>query len=213
MTAVFNPGVGTLAVFGDSADNEIVISRDELGVISVNGEVPLAGGIPGGFPTAFNTRSVSVFGLSGNDTIRLDETNGPLPGAQMFGGSGTAVQELRIDLEAVKNGGAADDKIDRVVLNGTNKGDIVSVLGQPGNLFVLGLPTFATIQRAAAADQLNINTLGGNDRVEAGSIAAVGRAYLLEFHRRAVARAAARVPACEQVVKARPATAGERAWL
>jgi Ca2+-binding RTX toxin-like protein len=325
VSAVFNPGFGTLTVFGDSADNEIVISRDAIGVISVNGDVPLAGGIPGGFPTVFNTKSISVFGLSGNDTIRMDEANGPLPGAQLFGGSGndtltggsgpdalhgqdgndalggtagddfllgqsgadvisggdgvdqlfggagddtadgdrgddvailgdgndlfvwdpgdgsdrvegesgfdtmlfngsgadeafevsangsrlrftrdvgnivmdtdgvervdldalggadavtlndltgTAVQELRIDLEAVKGGGAADDKVDHVILNGTDTGDIVSVLGQPGNLFVLGLPTFVTVQRAAAADRLTVNTLGGNDRVEAGSIAA-----------------------------------------
>src|SRR5262245_30171386 len=325
ITPVFNPGLGTLTVLGDSADNQIVISRDALGVISVNGEVPLAGGIPGGFPTVFNTREISVFGQSGNDTIRLDETNGPLPAARLFGGSGndvltggsgddalhgqdgndqlnggagadfllgqsgndvifggndadqvfggsgdetidgdrgddvaflgegndlfvwdpgdgsdrvegeagfdtmlfngsgadevfeasangqrlrftrdvgnivmdtdgvervdvealggadtvilddlsgTAVQELRVDLEAVKNGGAADDKVDRVILNGTNDDDFVSVLGQSGNLFVLGLPTFVTVQRAAAADQLTINTLAGNDRVEAGSIAA-----------------------------------------
>lgn len=325
VTAVFNPGAGVLTVFGDSADNEIVISRDQLGVISVNGQVPLAGSIPGGFPSVFNTKSISVFGLNGNDTIRLDETNGPLPGAQLFGGAGddtliggssddalhgqdgndnlngmagadfllgqsgndvifggdgadqifagagddtadgdrgddvafmgagndlfvwdpgegsdrvegedgfdsmlfngsgadelfalsangprlrftrnvgnivmdvdgvervdvealggadtvtlndltgTAVQELRIDLEAVKNGGAADDKVDRVVLNGTQTSDIVSVLGSSSNLFVLGLPTFVTIQRAAAADQLTINALGGNDRIEAGSIAA-----------------------------------------
>ena len=29
-----------------------------------------------------------VHGLGGNDTIRLDEANGPLPAAQLFGGSG-----------------------------------------------------------------------------------------------------------------------------
>jgi Ca2+-binding RTX toxin-like protein len=324
VTAVFNPGLGTLTVVGDSSDNEIVISRDGLGVISVNGKVPLAGGLPGGFPTVFNTRSISVFGLGGNDNVRLDETNGPLPGAEIFGGSGndtltggsgqdalygqdgndllngaagndfllgqsgadvllggdgvdqmfggsgddtadgdrgddvaflaegndtfvwdpgdgsdrvegeagfdtmlfngsgadekfeltangprlrftrdvanivmdvdgvervdvealggadtvtlndltgTAVQELRIDLEAVKNGGAADDKVDRVVLNGTAGDDFVSVLSSGGNLFVLG-PTFVTVERAAATDALTINTLGGDDRVEAGSVPA-----------------------------------------
>jgi RTX calcium-binding nonapeptide repeat (4 copies) len=81
-------GFGTLSVFGDNLDNAIVISRDALGVISVNGEVPLAGGIPGGFPTVFNTHSISVFGAGGNDLIRLDETNGPLPSARLFGMSG-----------------------------------------------------------------------------------------------------------------------------
>ncbi len=325
ITSVFNPGLGTLTVFGDSADNQIQISRDALGVISVNGEVPLAGGLPGGFPTIFNTREITVFGLSGNDFIKLDEANGPLPAARLFGGSGddvliggsgddalhgqdgndqlsggdgddfllgqsgadvifggggadqifggsgddtadgdrgddvalmgdgndlfiwdpgegsdkvegeagfdtmlfngsgadetfeasangarlrftrdvgtivmdtdgvervdvealggadtvilndltgTAVQELRIDLESVKNGGVADDKVDRVILNGTSEDDFVSALASGGDLLVLGLPTFVTVQRAAAADELTINTLGGDDRVEAGSVPA-----------------------------------------
>src|SRR5262249_11191959 len=69
---------------------------------------------------------VDVEALGGADTVILNDL------------TGTAVQELRVDLEAVKNGGAADDKVDRVILNGTNAADLVSVLAQPGNLFVLG---------------------------------------------------------------------------
>ena len=81
------------------------------------------------------------------------------------------MQELRTDLEAVRGGGAPDSENDRLIFNGSSGGDIVSVLGQPGNLFVLGLPTFVTIQRAEAArDALTINTLAGNDRVEAASL-------------------------------------------
>lgn len=81
-------GFGTLTVFGDAADNEIIVSRDELGIISVNGEVPLAGGLLGGFPTVFNTREITVFGASGDDVLRLDEANGPLPSATLYGASG-----------------------------------------------------------------------------------------------------------------------------
>ena len=326
VVSTFNPGLGSLSVLGDAAADEIVISRDQLGVISVNGKVPLAGGTPGGFPTVFNTQTITLFGVAGNDSLRIDETNGRLPGAQMFGGpgndtvrggsgadtlqgqdgndhleggagedfvlgqagddalnggddpdqlfggigadsadgdrgddrlflgdgndlavwhpgdtsdriegeggfdalafqgsgadeqlrlspdgararltrsvgavaidagtvervdveplggndtltlddlTGTGVQELRTDLEAVRGGGAPDTGNDRVILNGTGGGDIVSVLGQPGNLLALGLPTFVTIQRAQATrDELTINTLAGDDRVEAGSLSA-----------------------------------------
>jgi Ca2+-binding RTX toxin-like protein len=104
---------------------------------------------------------VDVELLGGDDTLTLDDT------------TGTGVQELRADLEAVQGGGAPDIENDRLILNGTGGNDIVSVLGQPGNLFVLGLPTFVTIQRAEATrDELTINTLAGNDRVEAGSLSA-----------------------------------------
>ncbi len=51
-------GFGTLHVFGDAAANEIVISRDALGIISVNGEVPLAGGLMAASPP-FSTPSRS----------------------------------------------------------------------------------------------------------------------------------------------------------
>src|SRR5262249_26780808 len=104
---------------------------------------------------------VDVEALGGGDTPALDDLTGP-PGA-----------EVPAALEAAAGGrapDAQDDKVDRVILNGTSASDFVSVLGQSGNLFVLGLPTFVTIQRAAAADQLTINTLGGDDRVEAGSV-------------------------------------------
>lgn len=320
--ALFSPlNGGVLTVFGDSQDNEIAVGRDAAGALSVNGGAVT---IVGGSPTVTNTALIRVFGQSGHDQLRLDETNGALPAAQMFGGSGndtltggsgqdalhgqdgndvlngaagedfligqsgadvlfggdgadqmfggsgddtadgdrgddvaflgegndtfvwdpgdgsdrvegeagfdtmlfngsgadevfelsangprlrftrdvanivmdtdgvervdvealggadtltlndltdTAVQELRIDLEAVKGGTAADDKVDRVILNGTDGDDFVNVLAFGGKLSVLG-PTFVTIERAAAADELTINTLGGDDRVEAGGVPA-----------------------------------------
>src|SRR5262245_41085458 len=137
VTAVFNPGLGTLTVFGDSSDNEIVISRDALGVISVNGEDPLAGGILGGFPTVFNTRSISAFGLGGNDTIRLDETTGPLPGAQRFGGSGNDTL----------TGGSGQD-----ALHGQDGNDSLS--GGAGDDFLLGQSGADVMSGGDGVDQM-----------------------------------------------------------
>jgi Ca2+-binding RTX toxin-like protein len=84
--AVFNPTSGVLNVFGDSADNTIQVSRTGNGAILVNGgSVPVSGGSP----TIANTTLIQVFGLSGNDTIALNQTNGALPQANLYGGSGT----------------------------------------------------------------------------------------------------------------------------
>ena len=85
----FDQPTGSLRVLGDEAANQIVIGRDQLGVITVDGQVPLDDGLPGSFPTVFNTRTISVLGAGGDDVLRMDQTNGPLPGAQMFGGTGT----------------------------------------------------------------------------------------------------------------------------
>ena len=82
-TATFTNGV--LTVFGDSGANTITISRDAAGTILVNnGAIPVSGGTP----TVANTALIQVFGQSANDVIVLDETNGALPRANLFGGSG-----------------------------------------------------------------------------------------------------------------------------
>ena len=76
---------GHLTILGDAADNTIVVSRDAAGTLQVNG-----GAIPirGGTPTIANITRLQIFGLSGNDTLTLDETNGALPAANLFGGAG-----------------------------------------------------------------------------------------------------------------------------
>src|SRR5437879_5482289 len=85
VTASFIPSAGILSVLGDSDNNTIVVSRDAAGEILVNGS---AVAVVGGTPTVANTSLIQVFGQDGNDTISLDETNGALPKANLFGGNG-----------------------------------------------------------------------------------------------------------------------------
>src|SRR5262245_9502397 len=85
VTATFSPGPGLLNAFGDNLDNTITTSRDAAGNLLVNGgAVPIVGGTP----TVANTALTQAFGRGGNDTISLDETNGALPAANLFGGAG-----------------------------------------------------------------------------------------------------------------------------
>ena len=84
-TATFAAGSGALSEFGDAANNSLITSRDSTGRILVkNGAVPIVGGTQ----TIANTSFIQAFGLDGNDTIALDETNGALPAAELFGGNG-----------------------------------------------------------------------------------------------------------------------------
>src|SRR5438445_6172270 len=73
VTAAFSPFAHTLAVFGDSLDNQIVVSRDAAGKLLVNG-----GAVPilGGSATVANTSLIAMFGLGGNDNLSLNEANG-----------------------------------------------------------------------------------------------------------------------------------------
>src|SRR6266545_6736392 len=85
VTASFLPGAGVLTVSGDNLDNTITTSRNAAGTILVNGG---AVAVVGGTPTVANTSLIQVFGQGGNDLIALDEPNGALPAANLFGGAG-----------------------------------------------------------------------------------------------------------------------------
>jgi Ca2+-binding RTX toxin-like protein len=84
ISAFFSPAAGQLTVLGDALNNTIVVSRNAAGNILVNGG---AVAVLGGTPTVANTSLIQVFGQGGNDTISLDETNGALPSANLFGGA------------------------------------------------------------------------------------------------------------------------------
>jgi hypothetical protein len=73
---------GVLTVLGDNNDNSITISRDAVGGLLVNNGTVA---IKGGPATVSNTRLIQTFGRAGDDTIVIDDTNGALPKADLFG--------------------------------------------------------------------------------------------------------------------------------
>jgi len=115
-TASFSAGV--LTVIGDNADNSVEVSRNAAGTILVNGGTVA---VKGGVPTVGNTTVIQVFGLGGNDVITMNEAEGALPRALLFGGFGN---------DTVTGGSGADQ------LFGQSDNDIV--LGKGGVDFVFG---------------------------------------------------------------------------
>jgi hypothetical protein len=83
---IFVAPLRDLLLFGDGRSNSITVSSDEAGHLLGNG-----GAIHtvGGVATLANTDLIRVSGNGGNDIIALDETNGTLPTAQLFGGAGS----------------------------------------------------------------------------------------------------------------------------
>ncbi len=119
-TATFSAGV--LKVFGDGAGNSIVISRNAAGKILVNnGAVAVAGGSS----TVANTTLIQVVGQGGNDVISLNETNGALPRANLFGGAGN---------DTLTGGSRADQLIGQTGTDTlTGRGGIDSLTGGSEN--------------------------------------------------------------------------------
>src|SRR5262249_44096426 len=180
--ASFSPSAGLLSIFGDSLDDTIAISRDAAGQIFVNGGNV---SITGGTPTVANTAAIQVFGQGGNDTITLDESNGALPAAQLFGGAGNDVL----------TGGDGDDQVfgeggnDRMIWNpgddsdlfeGGDGNDTAEVNGGNGaeTFTITANGTRVRFDRVSPApfsldigttENLVLNANGGDDTITAGN--------------------------------------------
>jgi Ca2+-binding RTX toxin-like protein len=143
ITSTFNVIGGQLSTIGDAQDNSIEFGRDAAGVILVNdGAVTTLGGTP----TVANTTLIQALGQGGNDTITLDESNGALPSANLFGGAGNDT------------------------LGGGSGGD--QLFGQDGNDTLLGKSGFDLLFGGDGNDTLTggddddqMFGQGGNDRM------------------------------------------------
>ena len=143
VTAVFSPGAHVLTVFGDGQSNNIAVSRNAAGALLVNGgAVPIRGGTA----TVANTALIQVFGQSGHDVITLNEANGALPAAKLFGGAGNDTL----------SGGSGGDQ-----LFGQAGNDIL--LGKGGSDFLFGGAGNDTLTGGDADDQ--VFGQSGNDRM------------------------------------------------
>ena len=158
VTAVFVPSTGVLTVLGDAANNAIDISRNAAGAILVNGG---AIQVVGGAPTVGNTTTITVFGQSGDDTISLDEANGVLPKALLFGGAGNDLL----------TGGAGADQLFGQAGNDTllGKGGDDLLFGGAGNDVLTGGVGTDQAYGQAGNDRMIWNPGDGNDLNEGGT--------------------------------------------
>ncbi|HEY7188653.1 MAG TPA: calcium-binding protein, partial [Vicinamibacterales bacterium] len=143
VTASFDLATGLLTVIGDNLDNTITVSRNAAGDILINGG---AVAIQGGSATVANTALIQAFGQGGNDTITLDESNGALPRANLFGGEGNDTL----------TGGSGNDQL-------FGQGGNDTLLGKGGIDFLFGGDDNDTLTGGDADDQVFGES--GNDRM------------------------------------------------
>jgi Ca2+-binding RTX toxin-like protein len=142
ITSFFNPANGgILGITGDDANNTIVVSRNLAGQLFINGGAVSALGA-----TVTNTGTVKVFAQGGNDVVTLDETNGILPKAVLFGSAGNDTL----------TGGSGND-----LLNGSSGFDVLN--GMAGNDSLFGSADGDTLVGGKGTDQAFGES--GNDRM------------------------------------------------
>ncbi len=155
--ASFLPGPGLLTVIGDSHSDHITMSRDAAGNLLVNGGDIT---IDGGKPTVANTTLLQVFGQGGADTITLDESNGALPAANLFGGDGNDTLTGGSGNDQLF-GGAGND-----ILQGKGGNDLL--FGGAGNDTLIGGTGDDEVFGEAGNDLMIWNPGDGSDLFEGG---------------------------------------------
>ena len=156
--ANFFPGARLLSTSGDNADNTIIASRNAAGNILINnGAIPVVGGSP----TVANTDTIDIFGQGGNDTIALDEANGALPSANLFGGNGNDVLTGGSSADLLF-GQAGDDTL-------LGKGGDDQLFGGSGNDVLTGGAGSDQVFGQAGNDRMIWNPGDGSDLFEGGA--------------------------------------------
>jgi Ca2+-binding RTX toxin-like protein len=134
---------GVLHVVGDAGNNAIVVSRDAAGTLLVNGRHVAFGDH---VATVANVRLIVVNGEAGDDTISVDETNGPVPLANLSGGLGND-RITGASANDTLSGGPGDDTLiggrgNETLIGGTgndfadgNGGADVALLGDGNDTF------------------------------------------------------------------------------
>jgi Ca2+-binding RTX toxin-like protein len=136
VTVALNGSV--LTVTGDAGNNGLVAGRTPAGTITLNGAVVL-----GGTATTATVSLIHMDGGAGDDTLKIDETNGVMPQGEFIGGDGR---------DKITGGSGAD-----------------TIVGGPGNDRVVGGPGNDTVSLGADADEFTLNTGDGNDHVDGGA--------------------------------------------
>jgi Ca2+-binding RTX toxin-like protein len=163
-TFVWDPGDGSDTIEGEDGTDTLVFNgaaASETVNLSANGDRLVFSRQPANITMDTHEVERVVFNaLGGADFVTVNDL------------SGTGVTSIDLDLAGALGGAAGDGQTDRVVVNGTNGDDALTVAGVAGAVRVSGLAASVELLHAEAGDQLDVETLGGNDTVASRELAA-----------------------------------------
>jgi Ca2+-binding RTX toxin-like protein len=151
------PGDGSDTVNGDAG-------RDTLDFVGAN--VAESTSLSADGTHAIFSRDIASIRMDLNNVERI--TFEALGGADRIAVgdlSGTDLRQVNLDLAAAPGNGVGDQLADAVAVEGTDKGDHISVDAVAGAVHVSGLAADVDIAGADNADHLQVNADGGNDTV------------------------------------------------
>ncbi|MBI1841657.1 MAG: calcium-binding protein [Verrucomicrobia bacterium] len=164
-TFVWNPGDGSDVIEGQGGDDTLQFNGANVSEnisLSPNGNrVRLFRDVANIQMDVHGVEQFLLNVLGGADTITVNDL------------TGTGVHGCRIDLSSPPGTGVGDGQADTVIVTGTAGPDSLVVSGGASGVKVSGLPVVFTILGAEPAnDHLVVNSLGGDDAVDASGLPA-----------------------------------------
>jgi Ca2+-binding RTX toxin-like protein len=163
-TFVWDPGDGSDTIEGDDGTDTMVFNgaaASETVDLSANGDRLRFFRNPGNITMDTHEVERVVFNaLGGADSVVVNDL------------TGTDVTSVDLNLAGALGGATGDGQIDRVVVKGTDRNDALNVAGGAGDVSASGLAATVELLNTEAADQLDVETLGGSDTVAFGGLAA-----------------------------------------
>ena len=160
-TFVWNPGDDNDTLEGQAGFDTMIFNGANVAEnidISANGErVRFFRNIASVTMDLDDVENINFNALGGADTVVINDL------------AGTDVVEVNINLAAVN--GLGDAQPDTVIVQGTNSDDVILAIGDASGTSVFGLTAIVNITGAEAAnDRLVVNSLAGDDVVEASGL-------------------------------------------
>jgi Ca2+-binding RTX toxin-like protein len=162
---VWNPGDGSDAVDGGDGQDTMAFNGSagaEQFRLSANGSHARFTRDLGAITMDLDgIEQVDVASVGSNDTLTVDDL------------TGTDVKTVNNDLAATLGGTTPGDGVAETIVNGTTRPDSIVASGSGGAASVTGLAAQVNIIHGdASRDELGINALDGNDRVDASALLA-----------------------------------------
>lgn len=162
---IWDPGDGSDVVEGEGG-------RDLLRFNGSNGDEI--------FDVSSNGSRVKFFRNLGNINMDLDDVEqidvnaqGGADSVTVNSVGGTDLKTVNINLDGAIGSGTPDGAVDSVVVNGSNKNDLINVAGDAtSGVAITGLAARVNIGRSEATDKLTVDARGGNDTIDASNLAA-----------------------------------------
>jgi len=141
---------GVLSIVGDAGRNSFTVGRTPDGLVTLNDAEIL-----GGRARVADVRLVVLEGGAGDDTLRFDQRNGPMPPGQFLGGDGNDQLLGGAGDDALLGGNGIDS------LDGRTGDD--TLLGEAGNDKAVGGPGRDVVLLGDDSDQFTWNPNDGSD--------------------------------------------------